>query len=76
MWSPLGESTLNQTARWQPEPLSRGTFSILSSSLITLSLCLWTAVHLNIPGEGMGSHQKWYKVLWLILGLMAPEVVS
>ena len=75
MWSPLGESVLNQTGRWQPEPLARGTFGILSTSLITLSLCLWTALHLNVPGEGLAKHHKWHRVLWLVLGLLAPEVV-
>ncbi|KAH8682576.1 hypothetical protein BX600DRAFT_448867 [Xylariales sp. PMI_506] len=78
MWSPLGGANAlsNHTARWQPEPSSRGTFNILSTCLLTLSLCIWTALHLNIPGQGKANHQKWRKAKWLAIGLLAPEVVA
>ena len=38
----------NETV-WQPEPGNRGTYGLLSSCVITMVLCVWTAVHLNIP---------------------------
>ena len=76
MWSPLGQGPFNTTAQWHPEPLRRGTFSILASCAITLSLCLWTSLHLNIPEDGKAGHQKWRKTKWLFLGLIAPEMVS
>ncbi len=37
-----------QTVPWQQEPRARGTFRLVLSCLITLSLCVWTAIHLNI----------------------------
>jgi hypothetical protein len=61
---------------WKPEPLVRGTFSILSSSLLTMILCVWTAVHLNIPEYGGAKAQMWRKTGWMITALLAPEWVS
>ena len=46
MFTPFG----NITASWRPEPKYRGTYSILSSYLITMALCVWSAVHLNLLG--------------------------
>lgn len=46
MFTPFG----NITASWRPEPKYRGTYSILSSCLITMALCVWSAVHLNLLG--------------------------
>lgn len=45
-------------------------------------LCVWTAVHLNIPEHRdhnfkyRPSLQTGRKILWLLVGLFAPEVVS
>lgn len=76
MWSPLGHEPLNQVARWQPEPATRGTFNILSTSLTTLVLCVWTALHLNIPQKAKTSEKGGRKTKWLLLGLFVPEAVS
>jgi hypothetical protein len=74
MISPFGNATVLPEAMWHPEATQRGTFGILSSCLITMSLCIWTAVHLNLPRHKKES-QFGRKVWWLMLGLMAPEVV-
>ena len=61
---------------WMPNPKFRGTFDILSTCVITMLLCVWTAVHLNIsPPESFWS-PKLRKVGWLILALIAPEMVA
>lgn len=72
----FGNATTATPANWKPEPDTRGTWSVLSSCLLTLVLCLWTALHLNIPQHGRVSKQKWQKIGWLILGLLAPEIVA
>lgn len=41
-----------------------------------MGLCLWTALHLNIPQHGKSSVQRWRKLRWLIMGLLAPELVA
>ncbi|KAH8701321.1 hypothetical protein GQ44DRAFT_55400 [Phaeosphaeriaceae sp. PMI808] len=74
MFNPYGSISPNQTTLWHPEPKTRGTYSILSSCLITVGLCVWTALHLNIPEYG-SSKQMWRKIGWLSVGLLAPELV-
>ncbi len=58
-----------------PEPSGRGTVSLLSTCIITLTLCVWTALHLNIDT----SRQRWRRTAkkagWACLALLAPEVV-
>ena len=44
-------SLVNQTSPWQPQPTFRGTFGILSTCLVTLGLCAWSAIHLNMPAR-------------------------
>jgi len=76
-------SARNETV-WQPEPQNRGTYGLLSTCTITMILCVWTAVHLNLPehpGRGHGiayllPYQTLRKMWWLLLGLFAPELVS
>ena len=64
-----------QPWHWEDGPNTRGTWDIISSCLITLGLCLWTALHLNIPDHGSISVQKWRKFGWLLTGLLAPEMI-
>ncbi|KAF8856437.1 hypothetical protein BDZ45DRAFT_745482 [Acephala macrosclerotiorum] len=71
---------------WNRGPQTRGTFSLLSSCLITLSLSVWTAVHLNITVERL-PHEKLSffrrlnsqpairRLKWMLMGLLAPELV-
>jgi len=92
----------NVPAHWHSEPKTRGTYSILSSYLITLTLCVWSIVHVTVvPGDAYGplevrpkswwgrlrSHFNtfflfllpegtWRKIGWLILAVLAPEIVS
>ena len=47
----FGTGSTNGTSPWRPEPTFRGTFGILSTCLITLGLCVWSAIHLNIPAN-------------------------
>lgn len=79
MRSFYGSESTNVTGQWHPEPTFRGTYSILSTCLITMGISVWTAVHLNIPAYG---ERKWFspqlfrKIMWVLIGLLAPEVVS
>jgi hypothetical protein len=75
MFEPLGNTTVLPPAEWHPEPKFRGTFSILSSCLITMALCIWTSLHLNLPEHKKEYQQKYRKLGWMILGLLSPELV-
>ncbi|KAH7396802.1 hypothetical protein DE146DRAFT_789449 [Phaeosphaeria sp. MPI-PUGE-AT-0046c] len=76
MFYPYGNPQSNQTLSWGAEPKYRGTYSILSSCIITIALCVWTAVHLNVPEHGRIMPQFWRKMSWMLVGLLAPELVA
>ena len=61
---------------WMPEPDGRGTWSILWSSLVTVSLCTWSVLHLNVRS---GQHSWWgrplRKIKWMLITLLAPEII-
>lgn len=62
---------------WVSEPSNtRGTFSILSSCILTLTLCVYTAIHLNIPSPTDSElHKSLRTMKWVFLGIFAPELV-
>lgn len=84
----FGNATTGRPAVWKDAPDYRGSITILWSCLTTLILCVWTAVHLNLPAEdvspkrrkwdprGWITHQQWRRLGWLLIGLFAPEIVG
>lgn len=73
-------TTPHEYVGWRGEPAGRGTWSILSTCLITLTLCVWTVVHLNLPGKKGGGAfgtvgTLFYKPRWVLMGILVPEVV-
>src|SRR6266516_8036933 len=73
-------STVHYYKGWHGEPRGRGTWGILSTCLLTLGLCVWTAVHLNIPkkkGTRIIECLRFlqFKLLWVLVGVFAPEVM-
>ena len=60
---------------WVREPDGRGTWSIIWSSLATISLCTWSVLHMSIPKY----HGRWKLVLrrckYLSIALLAPELI-
>jgi hypothetical protein len=64
------------TTGWVSEPDGRGTWGILYSNLFTLSLCVYSAIHLNVPAQGeTSSAQFWRKTKWVLVAIVAPEVI-
>ena len=58
------------------QPDGRGTLTILFSCLLTLSLCVWSAVHLDLPEQGESkTHYTFKYVKWSILGIFGPELL-
>ncbi|KAF8252081.1 hypothetical protein K440DRAFT_595092, partial [Wilcoxina mikolae CBS 423.85] len=56
----------------------RGTVDILLSSVITLTLCVYTSIHLNIAPQTkiFGFRRVWvYKFYWVLIAMFAPEFV-
>lgn len=67
----------NGTAHWEPDPTdARGTWSILSTCIITLSLCVYTSLHLNIQAHRSSTATTFFmKTKYVIFGLLAPELI-
>lgn len=73
---PTSRSNSTETVHWQSEPDGRGTFSLLLSCVITLTLCVWRAVHLNVPRPCESAMQRIReKLKWVLMGIFAPELV-
>ena len=64
------------TVGWVSDSPQRGTLSIITSCLLTMGLCVWSALHLNIPSNHQGAVQLWLRtVKWMLVGLLGPELV-
>lgn len=59
---------------WVPEPDGRGTWTIITSSLFTILLCTWTAIHPRIHISRRLCHT--HKFFQLVKAIFAPEMVS
>ncbi len=72
----LIERDTSQTVGWVSEPNGRGTVSLVTSCVLTLGVCVWSAMHLNIPPRGESSWQRWVRnIRWGLAGVFGPELV-
>ncbi|KUJ17077.1 uncharacterized protein LY89DRAFT_550286, partial [Mollisia scopiformis] len=61
---------------WVSSPGGRGTWEILYSCLFTLLLCVYTAIHMNVPPAGESKFAFWLrKTKWVAIAVFAPEIV-
>jgi hypothetical protein len=73
----FGQGDDKGTFQWQPDPNNgRGTWTILSTCIITLFLCVYTALHLNIPAYKSSKLSLFgIRLKYVFFGLLAPEVL-
>ena len=73
----LGPTSTNHTlVGYVQQPDGRGTLSILFSCLATLSLCVWSALHLDLPEYDESKEHYIYKhIKWSLLGVFGPELL-
>ncbi|KAK3343454.1 hypothetical protein B0T25DRAFT_554363 [Lasiosphaeria hispida] len=58
------------------DPNGRGTLSLLISCVLTLILCVWSALHLNVPSRNhTAAGNAWLNTRWIVTGIYAPELV-
>jgi hypothetical protein len=58
------------------DPNGRGTASLVINCFVTMLLCVWSALHLNVPSRSQTTLQKfWLNVRWIATGIWAPELV-
>lgn len=72
----LNKADITDTVGFVREDNQRDTLSLLLSCFATLGLCIYSAVHLNIPRKGESN----YRILcrefkWCVIGLFAPELI-
>jgi hypothetical protein len=61
---------------WVAEPSGRGTWGILYSCVFTLVLCVYTAIHLNVPAKNNSTSTIWLrKIKWVLIAIFGPEIV-
>ena len=61
---------------WIHQPDGRGTLDIIQSCLLTMFLCSWSVLCLNVPAR---SDKRWslliLKMKWMVFTIFFPEVV-
>ena len=68
--------TTTETVGWQSDPDGRGTFTLVSSCIFTLTICVYSAMHLNVPPRGESVPSFWLRnIRWALLGIFGPELV-
>ena len=76
--SPGGAAAVSgtQMVGYVNDPNGRGTSSLVISCVLTLVLCVWSALHLNVPPVGRTRQQTfWTNVIWITAGIYCPELV-
>lgn len=64
------------TVAWVSDPDGRGTVTLLTSCLLTLGLCVWSSMHLDIPRRQYPQIKLLLQyVKWSLLGVFGPELV-
>jgi hypothetical protein len=72
----FGRVDATQTVGFVREDNQRDTISLLLSCFATLGLCIYSAVHLNIPRKGDRTFQILMREFrWCVIGLFAPELI-
>jgi hypothetical protein len=72
----FGNNVTDRPPAWHAEPKVRGTFGLLSTCTLTLALCAWTALHLNVDdGRSIWVYRR-RKCYWLLIALFFPDFVA
>ena len=61
---------------WQSPRNERGTWDIVQSCALTIFLCTYTAIFLNVKPDLKRREYIWYKVKWVLFTLYCPEIVT
>ena len=81
-------NAVTQHGTWLFPPIGRDTWAILANYILTIGLCIWTSLQLNIPMDRKDlakvSTLRWQiyysrlgqHIRWIIIGLLAPELVA
>ncbi|KZW01080.1 hypothetical protein EXIGLDRAFT_693833 [Exidia glandulosa HHB12029] len=60
---------------WQQGSNSRGSYDIVSLCASTLLICVWSAVHVDIPTRQTFQSTYVKRIGWLVVGMVLPEML-
>lgn len=66
---------MSQVQGWTSGPQTRGTLDILWTCLATLGLCVWTAIHPNIPVVHNAWSTLFERLGLMVLAIIFPEII-
>ncbi|KAI1325819.1 hypothetical protein F5Y16DRAFT_376857 [Xylariaceae sp. FL0255] len=74
----MGSDATQVQVGWVSSTGTRGSIDILSSSIMTIALCTWSTICLDIPSHeasrsGLNIHTR--KIMWTVLGILCPEYI-
>jgi hypothetical protein len=65
------------TVGWVANPSGRGTVSLVLSCILTLGVCVWSAMHLKIPSVTGTEQQIWWRnIRWTFMGVSGLKLVT
>ncbi|KAH8898911.1 hypothetical protein GQ53DRAFT_635171 [Thozetella sp. PMI_491] len=69
-------STNNRISGWVGTPNARGTWDIVWTCMMTVFVCTYTLLCLNVPAPNESTlHLILRRVKWMVLAIVAPEIV-
>jgi hypothetical protein len=75
----MQDSSQNSTSiiqGWQPSPDGRGTLDLVYSCLLTIFVCTWSVLCVNVPAPSDGIAQIYSrKMMFAALGILGPEFI-
>lgn len=68
---------IDDVREYLPDSTSaRGIYDIVSTCVSTVFVCVWSALHMNIPTRDRGfAKTKLMKLGWVALGLLMPDLL-
>jgi hypothetical protein len=71
-------STSNLYHGWKPSPdAGRGTLGLLYSCGLTIFICCWSSLHMNVPGDVGSKVTRFGRQLkWMLICIVAPEFLA
>jgi hypothetical protein len=70
-----GLNNMHEVQKWTSSPPVRGSTDILWSCLSTLGLCVWTAVHPNVPLVYRLRRAVCHRLGLMALAIIFPEII-
>ena len=68
------EHPTNPLSDWLPHSTTRSTYNIISTCLSTLIICVWSAVHVDIPTRKQGLiRRNAERLQWMVIGTLMPD---